>query len=444
MRHYLFALALVTASLPTKADDLLSLYQRAVLASPELNGSEYALDIARAQEDQTFGKLLPKAEISGSYSFNSLTYKDRPTSDYAGKRANLTVIQPLFDLQAYLLMKSQEARTSQSEEELLAAHQQLIADLIDRYIKALAAADNSEIIAAELSNTEQQLNRVVAMQARQLALVTDLYELQARVETLRTKLLDSDNEARVALEKLRELTGDAVSHIQPARLDSDQPPPDGNIETWVQQAGQQNPELLALKHGLESAQRSISAYKAGHLPRIELQLSGNYSDTGFNNQQSPPYDVGSAAVQATLPLYEGGITQARVREAEGRRGLSSSKLEQKLRELEQQTRAAYLDMTTAPARNKATDRQLAASEKSRDAMQKGYELGVVTIIDLLNAERQLSEARKSQREARYRYFVARSSLYCQTGRLLADELVQLNNWLVAELPTAAAPNKPVN
>ena len=85
-------------------------------------------------------------------------------------------------------------------------------------------------------------------------------------------------------------------------------------------------------------------------------------------------------------------------------------------------------MATSPARNKATDRQLEASEKSRDAMKKGYELGVVTIIDLLSAEKQLSEARKEQRQARYRYLKARSALYYQAGRLIADELVQLNGW----------------
>ena len=49
------------------------------------------------------------------------------------------------------------------------------------------------------------------MQARQLALITDLYQLQARTDILRTELLDSENTARIALEKLRELTGDAVS-----------------------------------------------------------------------------------------------------------------------------------------------------------------------------------------------------------------------------------------
>lgn len=443
MYQLFYLLLFMTLSLPAGADDLLSLYQRAVLASPKLNASEYELEIAKAQEDQTFGKLLPRAELSGNYSFNKLHRHSvgtipATTENYPGQNANINLRQPLFDLQAYLLMKSQESRTSQGEEELLAAHQQLIADLVDRYIDALKAADTSQIIAAELSSTEKQLNRVTVMQARQLALITDLYELQARTDTLRTNLIDSDNDARIALEKLRELTGDAVTSIQPARLDTVQPPPEGSIETWVQQAGHINPELQALKYSVESARRSISAYQAGHLPRIELQVGGNYSNTGFNNQQQPAYEVGTATVQATIPLYEGGITSARVREAEGRRGLGAARLEEKLRELEQITRAAYLDMATSPARNKATDRQLAASEKSRDAMKKGYEFGIVTIIDLLNAEKQLSEARKVQRQARYRYLKARSALYYQAGRLIADELVQLNGWLEAEEPASNA------
>jgi len=438
MHRTLFLLLGLTSGLPAQAgtDDLMSLYQRAVLASPELSGSEYALEIAKAREDQSFGKLLPQVSVVGNYSLNQFHSDRVGTENYPGTRASINLQQPLFDLQAYLLMKSQQSLTSQSEEELLAAHQKLIADLIERYMDALEAADKSEIIAAELSSTEKQLERVKAMHARQLAMVTDLYELQAHTETLRTNLIDSDNDARIALEKLRELTGDAVTGIQPARLDAVQPPPEGSIESWVQQTGHINPELQALKHAVESARQSISAYRAGHLPTLQLQLSGVYSDTSYNNQTSPPFDVGTAAVQATIPLYEGGITSARVKEAEARKKLSEAQLEQKLRELEKLTRAAYLDMATAPARNQAADRQLAASEKSRDAMKKGYELGVVTIVDVLDAEKQLSEAREAQRQARYRYFKARSSLYHQTGRLIGIELAQLNKWLVSAAPTA--------
>uniref|UniRef100_UPI0015C5A010 TolC family protein n=1 Tax=Crenothrix polyspora TaxID=360316 RepID=UPI0015C5A010 len=69
MRPFIY-LGMLLVSLPVCADDLLSLYKRAVLASPELNGSEFALDIARAQEDQAFGQLLPNVNITGNYSLN--------------------------------------------------------------------------------------------------------------------------------------------------------------------------------------------------------------------------------------------------------------------------------------------------------------------------------------------------------------------------------------
>lgn len=436
MRRLLLLLTSLTFSLSSHADNLLSIYQRALLASPELSGSQYALDITRAQEDQAFGKLLPQAVLTGNYSGNNLKYETRSANQYPGTSAGLRVRQPLFDLQSYLLMKSQQSRTAQGEENLLSAHQQLIIDLVDRYVDALEAADKSEIIREELRSTEKQLARVNAMNERQMALVTDLYELQARVETLRTALIESSNDANIALEKLRELTGDTVSNIQPVRLDSAEPPPEGSVDVWIEQVSRINPDLKALKYAVESADKSISAYQAGHLPRVELQAGANYADTSFNNQQSPPYTVGTIGVDLTMPLYEGGITSARVREAEGRKGLGSSQFEQKLREIEKITRDAYLGMTISQARSQATDRQLDASVKANRAMEKGYELGVVTIIDLLNAQKQLSESRKIQRQARYRYFKARSNLLQQAGRLDVEELAKLNNWLVSEAVVA--------
>lgn len=436
MRRFSLLAAAIALSLNAHAgDDLLSLYERAVLASPDLLSSQYTVELIRAQEDRSFAALMPQISVVGNYSLNRFhsagtNLSPEFSSDYPGTRASVNLQQPLFDLQAYLLMKSQEEKTSQSEEDLLSAHQKLIADLIDRYVDALEAKDKSEIIAAELHSNEQQLERVRAMQARQMAMITDLYELEARTETLRTQLLENENNARVALEKLRELTGDAVTAIQPARLDSTQLPPEGSIDSWVQQTGQLNPELQALKHAIESARQIVSAYKAGYLPRIELQLSGTYSDTSYNNRQSPPFDIGTAAVQATVPIYEGGGTDAKIREATARKKLSESELEKKLREMEKQTRAAYLDMQTSPARSLATDRQLSASEKSRDAMKKGYELGVVTIVELLSTEKRLSEARLQQRQSRYRYFKSRSTLLFQAGKLIGPELAKFNEWLV--------------
>jgi outer membrane protein len=461
VRHFFYLGLVVTViSQPLYADDLLSIYKRAILASPELSGSEYALEISKAQEDQAFGQLLPNVNITGNYSLNRLhNYKDgrnhcNSNNDpnipcdganyYGGTRASINATQPLFDAKAYLLMKSQEAHTAQSKQELLAAHQQLIMDLIGRYLDALDASDKREIIATELDSTEKQLDRVESLQSRQLALITDLYEIQARTETLRTKLIDSDNDANIALEKLRELTGDNVDSVKPVRLDFTQIPPENNVAFWVQDAGTLNPELKALNYAVESARRSITGYQAGHLPRLELQVSGSYSDTVYNNLSTRPYDIGTLGVQATMPLYQGGITSAQVREAQARKGLDEARREQKLRELEQKTRAAYLDMVSSPARSQATDRQLAASEQSRDAMIEGYELGVVTIVDLLNAEEKLSEARKLQREARYRYIKARSTLLFQAGRLTTDELTKLNGWLEASATIGQQTEKPEN
>jgi len=438
MRRLCLLWAGLSLSLPAAAgDDLLSLYDRALQASPALLGSQSTVDMLKAQEDQRGAALRPQISISGNYSFNyfhsnpvSGNPRSETASTYPGTRASINLQQPLFDLQAYLLMKSQQAKTSQSEEDLLAAHQKLIADLIDRYVDALEASDKSTILATELQSTEQQLARVKAMQARQMALITDLYELESRTETLRTQLIDNDNNARIALEKLRELTGDAVTELQPVRLDIAQPPPEGSIDAWTQQAGQLNPELQSLKHAVESARLSINAYRAGYLPRLELQVSESYSNTIYNNRQTSPYDVTTAGVQATVPVYDGSNTDAKIREASARKKLAESQMEQKLRELEKQTRAAYLDMQTSPARSTATDRQLAAREKSRLAMEKGYSLGAVTIVDLLNAEKQLSSAKLEQRQARYRYFKARSLLYFQTGKLIGPELTKFNDWLV--------------
>jgi outer membrane protein TolC len=87
-----------------------------------------------------------------------------------------------------------------------------------------------------------------------------------------------------------------------------------------------------------------------------LQLADQYSDTGFNNQQSPAYSVATVAVAMRLPLYAGGATQAQVHESRARQFVAASNYEKKKREIENAVQAAFQDMLAAPARNDATDR----------------------------------------------------------------------------------------
>lgn len=427
--------------------DLLQLYEQTLSTHPALKGREYAVDQARAQQDQALSKLLPQVMASGNLSWNDFTQvathpPARQPGDvstrYEGVRGLIQARQALFDLPSFLRFQSAGSAVRQTEQELAAARLAITADLIDRYFAVLEAADEMGYVQGEKELTQSDRRRIRRMYERQLARVTDVYEIEAYYQTLLTREIEVENAKAAALEKLRETAGEPVPEVAPLARDR-LPEVPGQADQWVEDAVRGHPALLTLRHAIEAAERLIAAARAEHLPQLALQLSQIYSDNGgFDNRQLPRYHVGTIGLQLNVPIYSGGGTEAGVGEAVARYHLAVEQQTEKRREIERQTRTAYLSARTGRARVDSTGREVEAGEQARAAQQTSYELGTATVGALLEAKKNLLKARFEHAEARYDYIRALAALRLWAGNLGREDIEDINAWLAAS-GTEAAP-----
>lgn len=440
-RSFLCLLALSLLPWTPRAESLLELYQRTLETNPTLKSQEYSVDLAKAQEDQVFSKLLPQIFAVGSYSYNdlqqqagksSLSLAPLPRIDeqYTGLRGTVQLRQALLDLASFFRWQGAASVILQSEQELEAARMAVAVDLVDRYLKALEASDDITYVESEKKATESRLSRLRRMHELQMAKVTDLYEVEAFYRMLQTREIEAGNARAVALEKLRELTGIPVKAVAPLTRESFPPVPK-DADEWVREATRDNPGLIALQHALDSADHLVTSSRAEHVPQLALQVSETYADTGYDNRSQPPYNVFTAGVQLTVPIYEGGRVQAGVRDAEARRLIARERFEQKRREIEQGTRTAYLDAVAGYARIDSMGEEVRAQAKSAAAQERGYELGASTIIDLLDTRRRLLKARLDQARARYDYIRGLAALWVRSGSLSETSVRELDSWMAA-------------
>jgi outer membrane protein len=413
-----------------QAQDLLELYRRALDSNPALKAREFGVDRAAAQADLQRSRLRPQIVASANYSVNDFDARGAGSSSYDGMRGTIQLRQALFDRSSSLRVQSADAATQQSEQELEAVRMLLAAEVVDRYLLALEGDDQINYVQAEKELTDKQLQRLRKMRERQMAKVTDLYEVEAYFQTLVTKEIEARNAKSVALEKLRETAGVSVAKVAPLAVDTFAIMP-RDIELWTRDAVQRNPLLVGLRHALESAKKIIASSKAEYLPRLDLVLSETYADTGFDNSKNPRYNVGTLGLQLNIPLYEGGRVDAGVREAAARYGIAAQEYERKRREIEREVRTAYWRTEADHARIESTNQEVAALEKTREALEKGYELRVNTIVDLLDAQRRLFKARAEQSKARYDYVRSLVDLRIWAGVLGQAEMQKLNTWFFA-------------
>ena len=426
----LLALWLVPAA--SQAQSLIEFYRRALETNPSVRSSAFGVEQARAQEDLAASKLLPQVSTSANHYWIDSRESGLPPRSYQGARADVQARQALLDLASYFKLQGTRFAVSQSEQEREAARMALGGEVVDRYLGVLQSGDEITRVLAEKEAVESQLKRLRFMHERQLAKVTDLYEVQAYYQGLLTKEIEARNVRAVALERLRETAGMAAQQVAPLARASFPAVP-GLEDQWVSDAARNNPSLVALQHAIDAAQKLIASGRAEHVPQVLLTASRVSSDQGYDNRLVPPYVVGTVGLQVTIPLYEGGRVQATVREATARYEMAREKLEAARRQIERDVRTAYLNAGTNYARISSTNEEVRSLEMVIEERKKSYALGASTVVDVLVAQQRLFKARSDQSKARYDYIRDLTALRVRAGALSAKDIEEIDGWM---LPSA--------
>lgn len=439
------ALGLAVGS-PAAGQSLREIYDQAFASNPKLLSSEATWHVSEEQERQALSALLPNVSVYGYQSWNRLSQKPAATArnasgdlthiganpwttDYPGEQAGVTLRQVLFDLSAYFDLQRFEFQTQQSQEAYESAKQDLMLSVTEAYFVALAESDKLELIRSAIEATATDLKRIQALYQRQMARVTDLYEVEARHAALLTQEIEQQNNAAIALEVLRELAGGQIERIDPLQPDPTFPLPTQDVGQWVDIAQHNNHVLKAYDYAISAAEKYIAEQWAEHLPTINVSVSGTHANTAFNNLRTNDYDIGTLNLNATVPIYQGGLVDSKRREAEHRLTIAKEKREEQGRAVEKETRTAYLKLQAGLSRLRSSQRQVRAAEKSLEAMQKGFSLGAVTVNHVVNAQKELFEARAKELDAKYDYIKNHILLRYNAGVVSERDIDEVNDWL---------------
>jgi outer membrane protein len=203
------------------------------------------------------------------------------------------------------------------------------------------------------------------------------------------------------------------------------------MDQWVAEANQSNLQILISQAGLTFALQEVTRNRGAHLPTLDAFASYSDSATGSGIQGGFGNDTTSRVVglQLAVPIYQGGLTSSRVREALANQDKARQDLENARRTAELNTRQAFLGVTNGVAQVKALQAALVSSQSSLDSTRLGLEVGVRTQVDVLNAQQQLFSTRRDLAQATYNYMLSLLRLKAAVGRLAEDDLVKVNAWL---------------
>jgi outer membrane protein len=427
---------LITLASPVFAagTSLFDIYTQALEADPRVQIAQQKVELGKAQADSAFGALLPQASASASFSDNEVSYADDRVADqsYNGERYSIQVRQMLFNWRTISSRARSKQVLAQRESELLDVMSLLLLDVSERYFRVLLAQGDMGLKQAEMDLVQQQLRETDELYQRKLVRITDYLETRARADRVRTDLIEAENNVALARESLSELTGTYVGELAPIKEDFRLPQLENTMEYWTALATANN-DLLASKHmAVLAAEEAVQEQKGGHYPTVDLVLSGQQSDVGYDNQASPKRDTQYVGIDINLPLYSGGSTSARVREAWAQYYIAREEEEGVRREVLKRTREAWLNTRSSRKRIDAANLSVESAVKSYEAMSKSFTYGTVTATDVLEALRGQTLAQRDYQDALYSYLVNWMALKRESGDLDAEDLRQLDDWLISD------------
>lgn len=428
------ALAIVP-NIAAEPQDLQQLFLSALETNPTLNIARYNVEIGKAQKSQATGKLLPQISMSASYSDNEQEYLDseQEITKFDGEKYALQFRQVLFDWQAFASRKKASFVVDQRRADYYEQLGILLLETANRYFLVLAAEDKLALVKAEREATDQQLKQSEAHYQRKLIRVTDLYENRARAAAIKTNEIEASHELAIAREALWEISGEEIGELKGLSETVQFPAIKEGIEVWVDRALGSNNQLRSRQSAVDAALEGIAERRGSHYPTVNFVASRQKSDLGYENTQQPRRLITYFGVDINIPIFSGGSTSARTREAYHLAGIAKSEFDQTRRDVVKQTRAAYLSANSSLDRIDAGLYAVAATKESALAMDKGFKVGAVTTTDVLNSIHQNFSAKRDLQQAKYDYIQHKLNLEKSAGSLDINDIEQINSWLVAPL-----------
>lgn len=420
------------------AADLLDIFHGAQSNDPVFAAAHAAKQAGQEKLPQGRAMLMPVISLNANSTLNDQTTQYRvatlfPSGNhrYNSNGYGVTLVQPLFRLQNWLVYSEAELQVAQTEAQFKIAEHDLALRAAQAYFDALVAQDSVQLADAQKSAIAEQLEQAKLNFKVGAATITDIHEAQARFDLTCAQEISAQNNLKIKRQTLQQLINVMPQHLKPLgkelKLKAPQP---ADMEAWVDVAQVNNPQLAIAKAVAGLATKEVTRNLGGHFPTVDLiaNYSTNHANGGSFNVGSDSTNK-SIGVQFNLPLFQGGAISSKWREAQANRNRSEDELENTRRSIATQTRQAYLAVLNGVAQVKALQQALISSENVLEASKLGQQVGVRTNLDVLNAQQQIFSTRRDLYQAKYGYLLSQLRLKASAGSLGEQDIVEINQML---------------
>jgi len=393
--------------------------------NPEIKQAYNEYQSSVKEHDAAGGAYLPSIDLDAGIGYEGIDPADstgREDTDLTRKEATLSLTQLLWDGNATI---NDISRTGADAESV---RLQLLSDASDMALKVtqiyLDAVKANEVLALSESNlaVHKEIYRDIKKRADSgIGSTADVTQVEARIAKAHGNLLAAQNNLIDTHTQFRRVVGQEPLGLIYPRADESKLPL--SLTDAIDEAYMNHPVIMVAKVDVDAAKYQYKQSKGNYYPTISIEASQSWRDDAGGDEGRSEETL--AMLRLRYNLYNGGSDSDLSERAAYQLNKSKDLRDNTYRQVEESLRLSWsaLDLTLQQ-KNFLADHVDSASE-TVIAYKKQYRIGKRTLLDLLNTENELFQARKDYLDAHYSEQYAKYRVMNATGNLLDALLIEI-------------------
>ncbi|MEY4735773.1 MAG: hypothetical protein RL302_92 [Pseudomonadota bacterium] len=410
---FAMSVAMVHAQTPTT---LQAAVERAILQNPEVKLRFHNLEAAEHERKAAEGGWFPRVDFEAATgAYNTLSPSLGSALGYSGNRASIQLRQMLFDGFA---TSEDVRRLSYGQQaayyELLSASNQTGLETVRTYLDVLRYRDLLALAASNYTTHLEVHNRLKEKVNAGVGRRVDLEQASGRLALAESNWLTEASNLHDVSARYQRLVGEPpATNLAPADpLKATIP----SASQFLDAAVQKNPDFLGAVSTIRAYRADSAIKRAANAPTVEFRARQSH-DTNLSGVMG---DYRDTALELVLNynLYRGGTDRARVKQYLSKLDSAFDLRDKTCRDIWQTGQIAYNDSTRLAQQIQLLAQHELSTSKARQAYQQQFDIGQRSLLDLLDTENELYQARRALSNAEYDQKLAHVRLLATDATLL--------------------------
>ncbi|OED53103.1 agglutination protein [Aliivibrio fischeri] len=412
--------SLLVLSVSSQAQTLEQAISQTLTTNPEVKKAYNSYMSFVEDSNSVDGNYLPSIDLDAGIGYEQINPVNGNDTSLTRKDATLSLTQLIWDGSNTINdMDRTEAEAESARLQLISLAENKALDVSQVYLDAVKATEILELSESNLAIHKKIYKDIKRRAASGIGSTADVSQVEARIARAHGNLLAAQNNLFDTHTIFTQIVGSPPQALIYPRADANTLPL--SLQEAIERAYEHHPVILTAQSDIQAAKYQYAQSKSNNYPTFSLEAAQTWRDDAGGIEGSS--DEFSAMVRMRYNLYNGGSDSSLSEKSAYQLNMAKDLRDSAYRNVEQGLRLSWSALDLTLQQKEFLADHVDAASDTVIAYEKQYRIGKRTLLDLLNTENELFEARKSYLDAHYSEQFAKYRVLHATGTLLPSLLI---------------------